>query len=146
MLPSVPEISSRIHFLPCFRRLACHPTPTLSLCASSDLCWVLAAPLCSWLVGQPPLSAFAALWCITESPALITQLLAPPLTVQHQEISFCPTPFSRVGSVTPPMSVLDYSSLFMVFSFAAGEGGREGSFCPRHLSFFLLPSVLYEDF
>jgi hypothetical protein len=61
MVPSVPEISSRIHLLPCFGKMACCPTPALSLCAFPDVCWVPAAPLGSWLVASPPLSTFAAL-------------------------------------------------------------------------------------
>jgi hypothetical protein len=44
-----------------FGNLAWHPTPALSLYASPDLCWVLAAPLGGWLVDLFLLSAFAAL-------------------------------------------------------------------------------------
>jgi hypothetical protein len=59
--PLFHEISSRIHHLPHFGRLACHPSPTLSFCASPDLCSVLAAPLGDWLVTPCLLSAFVAL-------------------------------------------------------------------------------------
>jgi hypothetical protein len=71
-----------------FGMLVCHSTPSLSLYASGDLCWVPLVPL-----------------------------------------ALCPTPVLQGRfSIPPPplMSVLDYSSLFMVFSFA-GEGG---SICP----------------
>jgi hypothetical protein len=88
MLPSVPEISSSIHLLPCLGRLLCHPTtccqslcfywsllsagvssrrlvfcfnPSLSLYASPNLWWVPAAPLHYWLVTPPLLSDFSAL-------------------------------------------------------------------------------------
>jgi hypothetical protein len=42
-------------------RLACHPTPTLSLCAFLSLCWMLAAPLGGWFVTPLLLSAFIPL-------------------------------------------------------------------------------------
>jgi hypothetical protein len=72
MLPLSHKISSRIHHLPCFERLACHPTPTLSLYASPNLCSVLVCFL--WEVE---------LTCIL---ALKVQLLTP-------------LPFSMAGSV-----------------------------------------------
>jgi hypothetical protein len=110
MLPSVLEISSRIHYLLCFGRLAYHPTPALTLCASPDLSWVLAAPLGVWYVAPTPLSAFAAFpvfhW------EFGAECLAP-----------CPTPVLQGRfSIAPPslLLVLDYSSLFMFFSFAWG--------------------------
>jgi hypothetical protein len=61
MLPSVPEIVSGIHHLHCFGRLAYCPTSSLRLCAFSDLCWVLEAPLGSWFVIPLLLSAFMPL-------------------------------------------------------------------------------------
>jgi hypothetical protein len=54
-------ISTRIHHFHCFGRLACLSAPTLSLCASPNLCKVLAAPLGGWLFTLPLLSAFASL-------------------------------------------------------------------------------------
>jgi hypothetical protein len=104
--PLSHEGSAGIHCLPCFGRLACCPTPTLSLCASSDLCLVLAAPLGGQLDAPPSLSAFVAL----------------PIFV-HWEFSSLPTPALR-GRFSvpppPPLLVLDYSSLFMLFSFVGG--------------------------
>jgi hypothetical protein len=61
MLPSVPEISSRIYHLSFFGRLACHSTPALSLYASPSLYWVLAAPLGGWLVTLVLFLAFGVL-------------------------------------------------------------------------------------
>jgi hypothetical protein len=59
--PLSHEVIFRFHHLPHFGRLACHPTPALTLCASPNLCWVLKAPLGGWLITPFPLSAFAAL-------------------------------------------------------------------------------------
>jgi hypothetical protein len=53
VLPSVPEISSGIHHLPSFGRLACHLTLVLRLYASPNPCWVLVASLGGWLVAPP---------------------------------------------------------------------------------------------
>jgi hypothetical protein len=58
-------------------RLACHPTPTLSLCASPDL-WVLVAPLGGWLVTTHPFQPLLLFLYFTESSALRVQLLTPP--------------------------------------------------------------------
>jgi hypothetical protein len=98
-----------------FRRLACHPTPAFTLCASLNLFWVLVALMGGWLVAPLLLSAFAAF------PAFHwefgTESLAP-----------CSTPvlWGRF-SVPPslPLVVLDYSLLFMFFNFA-----EWGSVCP----------------
>jgi hypothetical protein len=83
-----------------FGRLTCHPTPALIFYASSDLCWVPAAPLRGWLVAPPPISAFAAL------PVFVhwefsAESLAP-----------CPTPLLCCRFSVPPsplLSVLDYN-------------------------------------
>jgi hypothetical protein len=58
MLPSLSEISSGIHHLPFSGRLACCPSPALTLCVSPNLCWVLIAPLGGWLVAPLLLSVF----------------------------------------------------------------------------------------
>jgi hypothetical protein len=47
------KIISGIHHLPHFRRLAYCPTPALNLCASPNICWVLAAPLGFGLSSYP---------------------------------------------------------------------------------------------
>jgi hypothetical protein len=77
-----------------------------------------------WLACCPTLlSAFAALWCITESLVLRVQFLAPTLTVQKWEIYSLLHPLLQGRFNVPPplpMLVLDYSFLFMVFSFAGG--------------------------
>jgi hypothetical protein len=121
MLPSVPEIGSGIHLLPCFGWLVCRSASSLSLYASPNLLGAHGSS--RWLVCPPgPSSAFAALWHITESLVLRIQFLATPLTVQQWEIS-CMShliPQGRFSAPPPPMSVLDYSSLFMAFSFAGG--------------------------
>jgi hypothetical protein len=62
--------------LSCFGKMACYPTPALSLCVSPDLCSVLRASLAGWLFALPLLSASVALPVIvhwefcTESSAL----------------------------------------------------------------------------
>jgi hypothetical protein len=108
-----------------FGRLACHSTPTLSLYVSPDLCWVLVAPIVGWLVSPPPLLTFAAFWFITESSALIAQVLATLLTVQQWEIGYLPllhSPGYLQCSTHPlPMLVLDYSWLFVAFSFSGAR-------------------------
>jgi hypothetical protein len=91
-----------------FVRLACHPTPALSLYPSPNLCRVLVAPLGGWLVTLLPLSVFAA------SPTLI------PWEFGTESLAPCPTPilWGRFSVPLPPvLSVLDYSLLFMFFSF-----------------------------
>jgi hypothetical protein len=85
---------------------------------------VLVAPLCSWLIGLPLLSAFAALWCITESLGLRTQVPChTPDSSAVRDRFFAPPLFSRAGaaSIGPAKLVLDYSLLFLAFSFK-GEG------------------------
>jgi hypothetical protein len=89
---------------PCFGRLACHPTPTFRLCAFPHLCLLIVQFL--WKVG---LSLHPALHLCSLSHlcSLIVCLLAP-------------TPFSKAGSAFhthTPLSVVDYNSLFMLFSF-----------------------------
>jgi hypothetical protein len=74
--PLSHKVSSGIHHLPRFGRLAFWPTPALSLCASPDLCLVLAVPLGGWLVTSPHCSYL--LW-LTSVSSLRVQLLAPPL-------------------------------------------------------------------
>jgi hypothetical protein len=108
--PLSQEISSGIHHLPHFRRVACCSAPILSLCASPNLWSVLMAPLEGWLVTPSPLSAFLLYpYSFTESLTLRVQL-------------FAPSPFSRAGSVPLPrlLVVLDYGSLFMLFILLGG--------------------------
>jgi hypothetical protein len=89
--PLSQEISSRIHCLLCFGRLACFPTSTLSLCASPNLYWVLVLLL--WEVSllshscSQPLLLYPR--SFTENSVLRVWLLAPPS-------------FSRVGSAFHP--------------------------------------------
>jgi hypothetical protein len=127
MLPFVPEIDSKIHLLPCFGRLVCCSTPSLSLYAFPDICWVLMAPLGGWLVGPAPFSAFAALWHITESSVL---------TAQQWEIGSLPLPHSPgwVQCSTPTSGVgvrlqfAVYGCQFCWFIFVGGgfSGGGGG--------------------
>jgi hypothetical protein len=97
MLPSVPEISSRIHHLPCFGRLVSCPTLALSLYAFPNLCWVLATPLGGWFTVLLLLSALLLFPHFTENSA-------PCLILVLQGRCSIPPP--------PPLLVLDYSSLF----------------------------------
>jgi hypothetical protein len=95
--PLSQEISSWIHHLPWCVRLARDPTPTLNLCASPDLCWVLVAPL----VGCPCSQPLLLFPCFTETlPPCPSSVLLGRFSV----------PFP------PPLLVLDYSSLFTFFS------------------------------
>jgi hypothetical protein len=87
-----------------FGRLACHQTPVFSLYASPNLCWVLVAPLGGWLVTLISFSPMLDHWEFS------TESSAP-----------CPTPaFQDRFSLSPPppLSVLDYSLLFIFFNFA----------------------------
>jgi hypothetical protein len=111
MLPSLPEISSRIHHLPFFGRLACHPTPAVSL--------------------MPPpilLGAGSSSGMLTCCPALFSAFAAFPTfhwEFSAESLAPSPTPILRGRfSVSPPslLLVLDYHLLFIFFSFA-GEGG-----------------------
>jgi hypothetical protein len=115
--PLSHEISSRIHHLPLFVRLACCLNPALSLCASPDLCWVLAVPLGGWLVTPVLLSDFAAFTCICS------------LRVLYWEFSSLPHPHSpgQVLSSTPT-SAIGVRLQFTVYAFQACWGG--GSVCP----------------
>jgi hypothetical protein len=82
------------------------PHPILSLCASPDP-WVLVAPLGGWLVAPSLFSVFAVF------PVFL-----------HWEFGSWPHPCSPEQfsiPLPPPLSVLDYSLLFMFFSFS-GEG------------------------
>jgi hypothetical protein len=101
--PLSHEISSRIHHLPGFGKLVCHSTPTLSLCASPNICSVLVCLL--WEVGLLPHPCFQPLLLDLH---YFTESLAP-----------CPTPVlqGRFSIPPPPLLVLDYSLLFMLFSF-----------------------------
>jgi hypothetical protein len=93
------------------------PAPTLRHCASPYLCWVLATALGGWFVFALLLLAFVAL------PAFIhwefsTESSAPcPTSILWDRFSVPPP---------PPLSVLDCSLLFMLFSFVVGGS----SFCP----------------
>jgi hypothetical protein len=113
--PLSDEISYGIHHLPHFGRLACHPTPALSLCASPNICLVLVCLL--WEVGLSPCHPLMLeQHLFTESSALRVCLLDPP-------------PFSRAGSAfhpSPLLSVLDYNLLFMLFSFVGGVQSSQG--------------------
>jgi hypothetical protein len=147
MLPSIPENSSRIHLLPHFGRLACRPTPALSFCAFSDVCWVLVAPLRGWFVTSLPLSAFMPLLISAGSWWLLWELVAPPcsrplllcawatesLTLRVQLLA--PSLFPREGSAFHPyLHCQCYSLLFMFSSFSWGEV----SVCPGPaLDYFL---------
>jgi hypothetical protein len=105
-----PRVGSGIHFLPCFGRLACHPTPTLSLHAFPDPYWVLVAPLGDWLVAHSssqPLLLYRHLF--TESLVLRVWLLAHPSSLGQVQ-----------RSTPPPLLVLDYSFLVLFFSFVVG--------------------------
>jgi hypothetical protein len=144
MLSSVPEISSGIHYLPCFGKLACHPTPALSLCVFSDLCWILAALLGGWLVTLLLFSPLCLTWLLLGAgcssgrlachPAPTLSLCCFTCALVHWEFdpeSLAPWPSPVLWGrfsvpAPPPLSVLDYSSLFIFFNFA-GEGG---SVCP----------------
>jgi hypothetical protein len=87
------------------------PTPSLSLYATPELYWLMGAPLGGWLVVLPPLSAFAALH-------------AHHLEFSAENSAPWPNPVLQGRfSIPPPpqLSVLDYISLFMFFSFA-GRG------------------------
>jgi hypothetical protein len=111
--PLSHTISSGIYHLPCFGRLVCHHTPSLSLYVSPDLCSVLVAPLGGWLVAPPPSQPL---------------LLYPRLFIESS--APCPTPvlLGRLSiPLPPPLSVLDYSSLCMLFSFV---GCGEDLVCP----------------
>jgi hypothetical protein len=66
--------------------------PSFSLYACPNLCWVLVAPLGGWLVSLLLLSAFAALWSVTDSSALRAQFLVTPQAVQQWEINSLPLP------------------------------------------------------
>jgi hypothetical protein len=77
MVPSVLEIGFRIHLLPCFGRLVCCSTPSLSLYASLGL-----------------------LACPHSQPLL---LYGPSLRVQHWELC---SQFSSEGSILCPSPVL----------------------------------------
>jgi hypothetical protein len=78
-------ISSGIHHLPCFGRLACCPTPALSFCACSNLCcallggWSLPCPHSEALCLSQPLqsvsSSYGRLACC---PTLVLSLCASP--------------------------------------------------------------------
>jgi hypothetical protein len=75
--PLSHKTSSRIHHLPGFERLACHPISTFSLCASSNLCLVLAVPL---KVDLSPHHHSQACCCLfIEGSALRVRLFVPPL-------------------------------------------------------------------
>jgi hypothetical protein len=109
----------------------------LTLGSTTSVLWAVSFPLLAfmnlpisagcwwllWVVGFQSLllSVFAALWHFVESSALSTQFLATPMTVQQWEISSLLLCYSlgQVQHSTPPlMLVLDYSLLFMAFSFA----------------------------
>jgi hypothetical protein len=101
--PQSHQTSSEIHPWPCFGRLDYHPTSTLSLCASAHLCSVI-------------VQLFGKLVCHT------TWFLAlvPCLPLVHWELIFlCHQHSQRQDQCsTPlPLSVFDYNSLFMLFSF-----------------------------
>jgi hypothetical protein len=93
--------------------------PHCQLCAFPNLCWVL---LALWEVGLSPHShSQPFLFYGTSVPRV--GFLAPPLTAQQWEISSLPHPHSPgqvQHSIPPQMVVVDYSSLFMAFSFAGG--------------------------
>jgi hypothetical protein len=93
-------------------RLVCHPfplsafMPLLISAGCQQLLWEIC--LSAYPYSQPLLLYM----CVTESLVLRVQLLAPP-------------PFSRAGSAFHPclpLLVLDYSLLFMFFSFSGGGG------------------------
>jgi hypothetical protein len=112
MLPSVVEIGSRIHLLPCFGRLVSLSYP---LCLFQYL--LGAGGSSRWLVCQPTfaLSLCCVMACLRVQHWKLSSLLHP---WQFSNVS---PPFSMVGSVSlHPILVLDYSSLFMAFSFARG--------------------------
>jgi hypothetical protein len=101
--PLSHETSSKIYLLPHFGRLACCPSPALSLCASLNLCSVLAAPLGGWLVA-PSLTLSLCCFSFTESLALRCQLLGQ-------------LPFSVAGSVSTPTSTVGVGLQFTVYAF-----------------------------
>jgi hypothetical protein len=71
------------------------------------------------LSAIPVLSLCAELWKFSAE----NSVLATPLTVQKWEVCSLPIPVLQgefsIPLPAPPMSVLDYSSLFMAFSFAS---------------------------
>jgi hypothetical protein len=118
-------ICSGIHYLSHFERLTCHPTSTLSLCASPDLFWVLVTPLEVGLSSHP---------CFQLDPHSFTESLA-----------LCPIPIllGRFSVPSPPLqSMLDYSLLFMLFGFAGGGFSMPRS-CARLCSHGVGRGVLY---
>jgi hypothetical protein len=72
-----------------FESLTCHPTPDLSLCASPNLFWVLAASFGVWLFTPPLLSALLFFPCFTKS-------LVPCSTCSLGQVQHS-TPISAVG-------------------------------------------------
>jgi hypothetical protein len=131
MLPFVPEISSGIHSLPCFGKLACHPTlaPSFVLFLISAECWQILWEVCllPHSLSQP---LFLSQTLLIASDSSKVGLLPHPrsqpfLLYTHITKSSAPCPtlvlqgkFSVLPS--PMLSVLDYSSLLMFFSFVRG--------------------------
>jgi hypothetical protein len=112
MLPFVPEISSGIYHLPCFGRLACLPQPhSRPLYFSQPLLDASGSSGRLACHPNPTLSICCFSWV-----SLRVRLLAP-LPLSRGRFSI-PLP--------PPLSVLDYSLLFMFFSFAGGIQSAQG--------------------
>jgi hypothetical protein len=96
------EISSGIHHLPCFGRLACHPTPTLSFYTSPDFCLVLVAPLGGWLFTSSLLSAFVTFPEFNEFIQFSTESSAPcPIPVLLGRFSVPPPPLLFMLQIHP---------------------------------------------
>jgi hypothetical protein len=74
-----PVRSTGIHYLPNFGRLTCHLIPSLILCASPNLCWVLVNPMGGWLTALPRSQSLLFYpHLFTESSVLRVCFLAPP--------------------------------------------------------------------
>jgi hypothetical protein len=102
--PLSHKVSSEIHHLLIFGRLACRPTPTLSLCTFPDLCWGLEDSLRSWLVTP---TLVLSLYCFT---------CIHSLRAQHWEFSSLPHPHS-------PTSAVSVRLYFAVYTFQFCWGG-----------------------
>jgi hypothetical protein len=95
----------------------------LSLYVSPDICWVPVATLGSWFVSPLLLSAFAFYGTSLRVQHWKLNSLPHPWQLGSERSALCPSLILHGGFSIPslfPMSLFDYSLLFMAFSFAGG--------------------------
>jgi hypothetical protein len=139
--PLSHKIHPGIHHLSCFGRLACCPVPTLTFCASHDLCWMLVAPLGGVGLSSHPHSQPLLLYLnlFTESSALRVWLLAPPHSPGQVQ---CSTPSLPAVSVGLQFTIYTFQFCCSGVQYAQGlhwiifPGVR--NLCVVHVSLFVL--------